>query len=146
MRILKKNNTNFNKIQNISSYLKQNEKFLRQNSNPGNHIYHLFKKNRHSAENIFVKQKDKILENLDKITIYNSLAKIWEDFNVSIKYRDFFNLILNKLDEGEREDICMKEFKELSELKNNIISLVKEIELRKRKRKSKKCKQKWNIT
>ena len=132
VRILKKNNTNFNKIQNISSYLKQNEKFLRQNSNPGNHIYHLFKKNRHSAENIFVKQKDKILENLDKITIYNSLAKIWEDFNVSIKYRDFFNLILNKLDEGEREDICMKEFKELSELKNNIISLVKEIELRKK--------------
>ena len=111
--------------------MKYNQKLLRIKSSSGKQMFNLIKKNRNTVDDIITKQNTNLLENLNNISTYNSLTKIWDEFNISESYKDFFNIILNKLTEEEREDICLKEFKELSELKNNINSLVKEIHSRK---------------
>ena len=131
-KIIKKYYSNLSLLKNNSSGdLKINEKILKIKSGSGNNMYNLIQKNKKSSENVL---QDKNVNNsvyLNNISNYNSLLSIWNDFSVSKSYKNFFNLILNKLSEEEREDICLKEYKELSELKNNIISLIKEIQFRK---------------
>ena len=132
-QFIRKYHSNFGKIKNNSSNnLKINEKIIRNKQNSQNHINNLMKKNRNSAENIIENQNLDILENLNNISSYNSLLVLWNDFNVSEFFKNFFHIILNKLTEEEREDVCIKEIKELSELKNNITSLIKEIQFRKK--------------
>ena len=114
-KIIKKYHSNLSRLKNKSS----------------NHIYNLIKKNRNSTDNILENKNYNLLENFTTIPNYNALSEIYNEFSISQSYKNFFHLILNKLNEEEREDICLKEFKELSELKNNIISLIKEIKLRK---------------
>ena len=132
---LKKCNTNLKKIKNNSANLisKYNQKVLRFQSRFGNHMFNLINKNRNNTSNIISNNHNtSILENLNTVTNYKSLVQIWEEFNVSESYINLFNILLNRLSEEEKEDICIKEFKELLELKNNIISLIKEIQLRKK--------------
>ena len=131
-KLIKKYNANFAKIKNNSSNMIYNQKILRLKSSSGNHINNIIKKNRKTTDNVTKNPNNKIFENLNTIWSYSSLTKIWTEFNISESYKDFFNLILNKLNEEEREDMCLKEFKELSELKNNINSLMKEIQIRKK--------------
>lgn len=131
-KIIKKYNSNLSLLKNNSSGdLKINEKILKIKSGPGNSIYSLIQKNKKTTENILQEKNINNEEYLNNISNYNSLLLIWNDFSVSESYKNFFNLILNKLREEEREDMCHKEYKELSELKNNIISLIKEIQFRK---------------
>ena len=131
-KLIKKYNDNFAKLKNNSSNMIYNQKILRIKSSSGNHINNLIKKNRKTAENLTINKNNKMFENLNTIWSYSSLTKIWTEFNVTESYKNFFNLILNKLNEEEREDMCLKEFKDLNELKNNINSLIKEIQLRKK--------------
>ena len=131
-KLIKKYNDNFAKLKNNSSNMIYNQKILRIKSSSGNHINNLIKKNRKTAENLIINKNNKMFENLNTIWSYSSLTKIWTEFNVTESYKNFFNLILNKLNEEEREDMCLKEFKDLNELKNNINSLIKEIQLRKK--------------
>ena len=133
-----KDKKNFNKYhQNLSklknnsySNLKFKEKISRFKSPPEKQFYNLMPDNKNSTENM-LKSPDNNLENLNNISNYNSLIEIWSDFNISESYKKFFNIILNKLSEEEREELCLRELKELSELKNNIFLLIKEINLRK---------------
>ena len=131
-KIIKKYRSNLSLMKNNSSCnLNINEKLFKIKSGPGNNIYNLIQKNKKTAENVLPEKNINNLECLNNISNYNSLLLIWDDFSVSEQYKNFFNLILNKLREEEREDICFKEYKELSELKNNILSLIKEIQFRK---------------
>ena len=131
-KLIKKYHEKFAKIKNNSSNMKNNEKILRLKVGPGNHIYNLIRKNRNTADNVLTNPKNNYLDNFNSISNYNSLLKAWNEFNISESYKSFFNLILNKLSKEEKEDICLKELKELSELKNNISSLLKEIQARKK--------------
>ena len=127
-RIIRKYHANFAKISKNSS----KEKILRLKSSSGNNINKLMKKNRNTSYNISTNENINVIEKLKTISNYNALSKMWDDFNISESYKNFFNLILYKLGEEEREDLCLKECKELSELKNNINSLIKEIQSRKK--------------
>ena len=123
---------NLSKLKNNSSgNLKYIEKISKFKSSSGKQLYNLMPENKNSTENIIKNQNKNFLENLNNISNYNSLTAIWGEFNISESYKNYFNIILNKLSEEEREELCLKEFKELSEIKNNIFSLVKEINLRK---------------
>ena len=131
-KLIKKYHEKFAKIKNNSSNMKYNEKILRLKVGPGNQIYNLIRKNRNTADNVLTNPKNNYLDNFSSISNYNSLLKAWNEFSISESYKSFFNLILNKLSKEEKEDICLKELKELSELKNNISSLLKEIQARKK--------------
>ena len=135
-KIIQKYNQNLANFKNkSSSNLKFNEKNTRFKSSE-NQLYNLMKENRNSAEKRVQNNDNDLLEILNNISNYNSLSIIWNDFYITESYKKYFNLVLNKLPEEEREELCLKELKELSELKNNIISLIKEIKLRKKKLKS----------
>ena len=71
-------------------------------------------------------------KSLNEISSYNSLINLWNEFCVMDTYKNLFNMILNKLSEEDKEDICSKEIKEFVELKKNINSLKKEIKSRKK--------------
>ena len=120
---------NFSKIPNYG--IKNNN--LRHKSNPGNnHIYYLNNKNKFSPKKIIHPIKDSESQDLYNIQNYTSLIKLWNDFNIINSYKELFNMILNQLNDEDKEDLCFKEIKELTELKNNIYSLLKEIQFRKK--------------
>ena len=131
------NNFKFSKIPNITLRIKNNK--MRNKSNIGNHLYNL-NNNKFSTKNL---NSNPIFNNLNNnnenenqelynIPNYNSLIQLWKDFGVFDSYQELFNMILNQLNEEEKEDLCNKETNELNELKKNIDSLVKEIQLRKK--------------
>ena len=131
-KIIQKYNQNLANFKNKSS---SNLKFSGKNTrfkSSENQLYNLMKENRNSAEKRVQNNDNDLLEILNNISNYNSLSIIWNDFYITESYKKYFNLVLNKLPEEEREELCLKELKELSELKNNIISLIKEIKLRKK--------------
>ena len=130
--IINRYHHNFSKLKNNSSgNLKYIDKISKFKPSSGNQLYNLMPENKNSNENIIKNQNNNFLEYLNNISNYNSLTVIWSEFNISESYKNYFNIILNKLSEEEREELCFKEFKELSEIKNNILSLIKEINLRK---------------
>jgi hypothetical protein len=121
---------NLSKLKNNSSgNLKYIDKISKSTS--GNQLYNLMPENKNSTENIAKNQNNNFIENLNNIPNYISLLDIWTEFNISEPYKNYFNIILNKLSDEEKEELCLKELKELSEIKNNIFSLIKEINLRK---------------
>ena len=131
------NNFKFSKIPNITLRIKNNK--MRNKSNIGNHLYNL-NNNKFSTKNlnsnpIFINlnnNNENENQELYNIPNYNSLIQLWKDFGVFDSYQELFNMILNQLNEEEKEDLCNKEINELNELKKNIDSLVKEIQLRKK--------------
>ena len=72
------------------------------------------------------------MQNLNNISSYDSLQKIWNDFGILHIYKELFNMILIKLNDEEKEDLCKQEIKEIKDLINNIKSLNKEIQSRKK--------------
>jgi len=123
---------NLSKLKNNSSgNLKYIDKISKFKSTSGNQLYNLMPENKNSTENIAKNQNNNFIENLNNIPNYISLLDIWTEFNISEPYKNYFNIILNKLSDEEKEELCLKELKELSEIKNNIFSLIKEINLRK---------------
>ena len=133
----KESNTmaNFNKFhiskiskKTLSSGNRDNK--VRYNSNSGIRKFNIMKKNNLARNEITCIDCDEN-KNLNNISSYKSLKNIWNEFGVVNTYKNFFNMILNKLNDEEKEDLCNKEIKELIELKNNINSLNKEIQSRK---------------
>ena len=123
---------NLSKLKNNSSgNLKYIDKISKFKSTSGNQLYNLMPENKNSTENIAKNQNNNFIKNLNNISNYISLLDIWTEFNISEPYKNYFNIILNKLSDEEKEELCLKELKELSEIKNNIFSLIKEINLRK---------------
>ena len=104
---------------------------IRHKSNSGARIFHINNRNNFTRNDMAYRLNNENLS-LNNISSYNTLVKLWNDFNIVNSYKDLFNLILNKLSDEEKEDLCSKEIKELSELKNNINSLLKEIKSRKK--------------
>ena len=133
IKSLKKYNQNSRKNKNNSANLinRYNRKILSFQSRFGDNIFNLINKNKNNTRNIISNHNMSILENLNNMANYKYLAQIWDEFDISESYINLFNILLNRLSEKEKEEICIKEFKELSELKNNIISIIKEIDLRK---------------
>ena len=131
------NNLKFSKIPNNTLRIKNNK--IRNKSNIGNHLFYL-NNNKFSTKNLNNNPISLNLNNnnendnqeLYNIPNYNSLIQLWKDFGVFDSYQELFNMIINQLNEEEKEDLCNKEINELNELKKNIDSLVKEIQLRKR--------------
>ena len=131
------NNFKFSKIPNITLKIKNNK--IRKKSNIENHLYYL-NNNKFSTKNLnnypinnnFSNNNENENQDLYNISNYNSLIQLWKDFGVFDSYQELFNMILNQLNEEEKEDLCNKEINELNELKKNIDSLVKDIQLRKK--------------
>ena len=126
------NKFNFSKIPKkaIGFGIKDNTK--RYKSNSGSRKYHLYNNNDFTRNEIAYRLKDDENLALNNISSYNSLVTLWNEFNIMNSYIELFKIILNKLNEEEKEDLCLKEIKELTELKSNINSLLKEIKLRKK--------------
>jgi len=132
------NNFKFSKIPNITLKIKNNK--MRNKSNIGNHLNYL-NNNKFSTKNLKNYQIYNNLNNnntneyenqdLYNIPNYNSLIQLWKDFEVFNSYQELFNMILNQLNDEEKEDLINKEINELNELKKDIDSLVKEIQSRK---------------
>jgi hypothetical protein len=131
--------SNFNKSNNFIKISKQvrslgvkdkQQQQLKFKSYLGHHRQCNFNNNNYrNAENAINIYKS---YNFNEIPSYNSLVKLWSEFNISNQYLELFKLVLNKLDDEEKEELCSKEIKELTELKTHIIALLKEIQSRKK--------------
>ena len=126
------NKFNFSKISKQALGLVMKDNKIRHKSNAGTRKFYV-NNNNNLTRNLIDNQLN-FYDNktLNDISSYNSLIKIWNDFYVMETYKNLFNMILNKLNEEEKEDLCIKELKELTELKSNINSLKKEIQSRKK--------------
>ena len=63
-------------------------------------------------------------ENLNKINNNpQKLNKIWKDLCILQPYKDLFNIILSQLSEERKADICEREYKELYDIRKNILLL-----------------------
>ena len=131
------NKYTFSKISNQVRGLGFRDSKIRYKSNSGTRKFHINNKNNFSKMDIAYNINNSInnnnnYEHLKNIPSYNSLIKLMNEFGIMNTYRNLFNMILNKLEEEEREDLCNREIKELTDLKSNIITLLKEIQLRKK--------------
>ena len=119
---------NFGKITKQPKFFGLKETQMNYKSNSGNRKYKI------NNINSFNNSTDNNInyENLKNIPSYSELCEIWNDFDVLESYRNLFYMVLNKLNEEEKEELCNKEIKELNDLKNHINSLLKEIQTRKK--------------
>ena len=133
--------SNFNKQNNYKKLVKQvrglgvrdKQPQTRYKSNSGNRKYNIINNNSNNYPNIFDNTVNVYKsEQYNNIPSYYNLVKLWNDFSISESYINLFKMILNKLNDEEKEELCNKEIKELSELKSHIIALIKEIQLRKK--------------
>ena len=131
------NKYTFSKISNQVRGLGFRDNKIRYKSNSGTRKYQINNKNNFAKMDITYNINNSInnnnnYEHLKNIPSYNSLIELMNEFGIINSYRNLFNMILDKLDEEEKEDLCNREIKELNDLKSNIITLLKEIQSRKK--------------
>ena len=105
---------------------------MRNKSNSKLRRFHITNRNNLTRNEIDYQLNNYNNKSFSEISSYNTLVNLWNEFCIIDSYKKLFNMILDKLNEEDKEDICSKEIKELVELKNNIISLKKEINSRKK--------------
>ena len=126
------NKFNFSKISKHTLGLRMKDNKIRHKSNAGTRKFYINNNNNLTRNLIDYQLNMYDNKTLNEISSYNSLIKLWNDFYVMETYKNLFNMILDKLNDEEKEDLCIKELKELTELKSNINSLKKEIQYRKK--------------
>ena len=89
-----------------------------------------FNNNKIFKKNAFSDRDD--INNINNINMINlnNINKLWDELDVSNNYRKLFCVIYKELDDEDKEDLYQREVHDLTSIKNDISSLINNIQLR----------------
>ena len=131
-------NLDFNKQKNINTkcngYNYTNKQKITINKRIFTKIYKEESKkfNNNNISSLTIKSENIIMHKNKKDNIsYKEILKLWDKLFVEISYRNIFNELLSKLDEGDKNKLILNEHNELYNLLNELHILLNNIKLRK---------------